>query len=150
MNMLSTPTGRYHAAMSLGPLYCLYWPKILLDAPAAQVCTAQHSTHDGAERVTGTVYRIVLCDVVQVKSELTVKDGPAVDIVQKYVEEEEKDREKKLHMALQVRTQRVRATSGMRVCGRVSVCVFIHVCEYLCVHTYVRVGVFVCARIFAY
>ncbi len=39
------------------------------------------------------------------KSELTVKDGPAVDIVQKYVEEEEKDREKKLHMALQVRTR---------------------------------------------
>ena len=36
MNMRSTPTGRYHAAMSLGPLYCLYWPKILLDAPAAQ------------------------------------------------------------------------------------------------------------------
>ena len=112
MNMLSTPTGRYHAAMSLGPLYCLYWPKILLDAPAAQarIFRLSYTTVTCAMHCTALSIMCVQCNVcgvccAQVKSELTVKDGPAVDIVQKYVEEEEKDREKKLHMALQVRTR---------------------------------------------
>ena len=36
LNMLATTAGRYHAALSLGPLLCLYWPKLLLDTPAAR------------------------------------------------------------------------------------------------------------------
>jgi hypothetical protein len=37
MNMLTTPAGRFHAALSLAPLLCLYWPKILLDTTASKV-----------------------------------------------------------------------------------------------------------------
>ena len=35
-------------------------------------------------------------------SEMTTNSGPAMEIVQKFVEEEEREREKKLHVALQV------------------------------------------------
>ena len=37
LNMLATPAGRFHAAISLAPLLCLYWPKILLDNTASKV-----------------------------------------------------------------------------------------------------------------
>ncbi len=64
--------GRFAAAMSLAPLLCLYWPKILVDTIATKAM-----------------------------EDLTT--GEARDIAAKYAEEEERDREKKLHVALQAR-----------------------------------------------